>query len=142
MHECNPIIGAGGRTASIRLAAIILFVTAWACGALAAQRAGATTAPLASAEATPAKIHELETLLADPKVQEWLKQQNEAKSAAAIRGRASRRFGCQRVGYDRISLRRASLRRKIAPNRLGTWGMSVYPSAVLLGESSVRLSSP
>jgi moderate conductance mechanosensitive channel len=83
MRECNPIIGAAGRTASIRLAAIILFLTALPCGALAAQHAPATTVPPASAEATPAKIHELETLLADPKVQEWLKQQSEAKFAAA-----------------------------------------------------------
>ena len=38
--------------------------------------------PGTGAEATPPQIQQLLTLLADPKVQAWLKQQNETKSAA------------------------------------------------------------
>jgi small-conductance mechanosensitive channel len=82
MLEDNSIIGAAARAASIWLAAILLFSTALPYGALAAQQAGARAAAPASEEATQPKIHELLTLLADPKVQEWLKQQNEAKSTA------------------------------------------------------------
>src|SRR6266851_4493533 len=62
------------------LAAIILS-TVPPCGTFAATQKGA---PPASEEGatTPAKIHELLNLLADPKVQEWLEKQGEAKSAA------------------------------------------------------------
>src|SRR5258708_3880226 len=62
------------------LAAIILS-TVPLCGTFAATQKGA---PPASEEGTttPAKIHELLNLLADPKVQEWLEKQGEAKSAA------------------------------------------------------------
>jgi hypothetical protein len=38
-----------------------------------------------SAEANPPQIQQLLTLLADPKVQQWLKEQNEAKSTAGSR---------------------------------------------------------
>jgi len=78
MHEGNPMIGAW-RAASIWLATFIVFSTTLACAALAAP------APSAEAEATSPKIHQLLTLLADPGVQVWLKQQNEAKSSAASR---------------------------------------------------------
>jgi hypothetical protein len=79
MHECNPIIGAAGRTASIRLAAIILFLTALPCSALAAQHAGPSTASAAGKTvATSPKVHELLTLLAT----EWLEEQGVTKSAA------------------------------------------------------------
>ena len=62
------------------LAAIILS-TVPLCGTFAATQ---KSAPPASEEGatTPAKIHELLNLLADPKVQEWLEKQGEAKSAA------------------------------------------------------------
>ena len=61
------------------LAAIILS-TVPLCGAFAATQ---KSTPPASEEGTttPAKIHELLNLLADPKVQEWLEKQGEAKSA-------------------------------------------------------------
>src|SRR3984893_4112341 len=62
------------------LAAIILS-TVPLCGTFAATQ---KSAPPASEEGAtpPAKIHELLNLLADPKVQEWLEKQGEAKSAA------------------------------------------------------------
>ena len=57
----------------------------WRAPRLAAQpTAGAPASPVV-AEATAPKIHELLTLLTDPGVQAWLKQQNETKSAAASR---------------------------------------------------------
>jgi moderate conductance mechanosensitive channel len=85
MHEGNPIIGGAWRAASIWLATFIVFSTTLACVALAAQHARAAPGPSAEAEATSPKIHELLTLLADPGVQVWLKQQNEVKSSAASR---------------------------------------------------------
>jgi moderate conductance mechanosensitive channel len=62
------------------LTAIILS-TVLSCGTFAATQKGP---PPASEEGAtlPPKVHELLTLLADPKVQEWVKQQQEAKSAA------------------------------------------------------------
>jgi moderate conductance mechanosensitive channel len=84
MYEGNPIIGAW-RAASIWLATLIVFSTTLACAALSAQYARAAPALSAEAEATSPKIHELLTLLADPGVQVWLKQQNEAKPSAASR---------------------------------------------------------
>jgi hypothetical protein len=49
--------------------------------ALAAKATGTSAAPW-SEEATSSKVHELLTLLADPKVQEWLEKQDEAKGVA------------------------------------------------------------
>jgi small-conductance mechanosensitive channel len=62
------------------LAAIILS-TVPLCGAYAATQKGAPPAGEEGAT-TPPKIHELLNLLADPKVQEWLEKQGEAKSTA------------------------------------------------------------
>jgi moderate conductance mechanosensitive channel len=60
------------------LAALALFA------GLLASAEGANRAPApAGDEATPPQIQQLVTLLADPKVQQWLKEQNEAKAAAA-----------------------------------------------------------
>jgi moderate conductance mechanosensitive channel len=59
------------------LAAIVLFA------GLLSGAEGANRAPTAAAEeATPPQVQQLLTLLADPKVEAWLKQQKEAKSAA------------------------------------------------------------
>jgi moderate conductance mechanosensitive channel len=63
------------------VAAIILSV-AVVSGAAAAAPA-ANRSPSAGVEANPPQIQQLLTLLADPKVQTWLKQQNEAKAATA-----------------------------------------------------------
>ena len=65
------------RTVKGCLATIIL-VAAMLSGAAAANRS-----PAAGEEATPPQIQQLLTLLADPKIQVWLKQQNETRSAAA-----------------------------------------------------------
>src|SRR5271169_6774914 len=63
------------------LAVIILFAILLS-GTVAASAAAANRSAPASEEATPPQIQQLLTLLADPKVQTWLKQQNETRSAA------------------------------------------------------------
>jgi moderate conductance mechanosensitive channel len=63
----------GGCTVVMLLAALL--------SAAAAAPVGNHTA--AEQEATPPQVQQLLTLLADPKIQAWLKQQNEAKSAAS-----------------------------------------------------------
>jgi small-conductance mechanosensitive channel len=70
------------RTVRGYLAKIIL-LAAVLSGAAAASGAAANRSAAASEEATPPQIQQLLTLLADPKVQVWLKQQNETRSAAA-----------------------------------------------------------
>src|SRR5947209_6911861 len=85
MREGNSIIGSAWRAASIWLAAFFGFSMTLACAALAAQHAAGIPAPSVVAETTAPKIHELLTLLADPGVQAWLKQQTETKTAAASR---------------------------------------------------------
>ena len=85
MHEGNPIIGTARWAALIRLAAIVLFSTVLPYGAFAAQQAGGKAAAPASEEATQPKIHEFVTLLADPKIQQWLKEQDQAKATTGSR---------------------------------------------------------
>ncbi len=70
------------RTARGCLATVILFAAVLS-GAAATSAAAANGSPAANEEATPPQIQQLLTLLADPKVQVWLKQQNEAKAVAA-----------------------------------------------------------
>ena len=69
------------------LAAIILFATvlfaALLSGAVAAPAAAANRSPAASEGATPKQIQELMTLLADPKVRDWLEQESKAEAAQA-----------------------------------------------------------
>jgi moderate conductance mechanosensitive channel len=64
------------------LAAVVLFA-----GLLSVAEAANRT-PAVTDEATPPQIQQLLTLLADPKVEAWLKQQNEAKSVAAAQDSA------------------------------------------------------
>src|SRR5215469_2356882 len=85
MHEGNPIIGTARWAALIRLAAIVLFSTVLPYGAFAAQQVGGKAAAPASEEATQPKIHEFVTLLADPKIQQWLKEQDQAKATTGSR---------------------------------------------------------
>jgi small-conductance mechanosensitive channel len=66
------------RTLGSCLAAIVLFAALVSGAAAAANRSAATGEGV-----TPPQIQQLMNLLADPKVEAWLKQQNEAKSAAA-----------------------------------------------------------
>src|SRR5690348_1227474 len=83
MREGNSIIHGAWRAALIWLAVFFGFSTILACATLAAQQAAGTPVLSVAGEATAPKIHELLTLLADPGVQTWLKQQNETKPAAA-----------------------------------------------------------
>ena len=69
------------------LAAIVLFAGLLAV-AVAAPATAANRSTSAGEEATPPQIQQLLTLLADPKVEAWLKKQNEAKSAASTRDSA------------------------------------------------------
>jgi small-conductance mechanosensitive channel len=68
-------------------AATILFATLLS-GTVAASAAAANRSAPADDKATPPQIQQLLTLLADPKVQTWLKQQDETRSAAASGGDA------------------------------------------------------
>ncbi len=66
------------RTSRGCLPAIILFATLLSGAAAAANRS-----PAAGEEATPKQIQELMTLLADPKVRDWLEQESKANAAQA-----------------------------------------------------------
>jgi moderate conductance mechanosensitive channel len=74
-------IGAAARMAAMWLVALALW-TAPHTAALAAKAAGTSAAATGDEAATSPKIREFLTLLADPKVQEWLEKQGEAKAAA------------------------------------------------------------
>src|SRR6266702_3371654 len=81
MDQGKPIVAAARYLVAICLAAFI-FALGPTTDALGAQPAiGKSAAPKAE-DTTPTKIHELLTLLSDPKVREWLEKQSEAKAAA------------------------------------------------------------
>ena len=80
MNPGEPFASAARHSVAMCLAALV-FVVAPLSGASAAQHVGGKP-PAAEAETTPAKVQELLTLLADPKVQEWLEKEGEAKAAA------------------------------------------------------------
>src|SRR5215468_3751240 len=67
------------RVVGICLAAAILATMASSGGFAAAQKA---TKPTQSEDSTPQKIQELMTLLADPKVRDWLEQESKAEAAS------------------------------------------------------------
>jgi moderate conductance mechanosensitive channel len=77
----NATIGALRRVAVALFAAIILAAVSVSVAFAAAPKAGSPTA--AKAEATPEKIQELMTLLADPKVRDWLEKESKAEAAQA-----------------------------------------------------------
>src|SRR6516162_6571767 len=79
MYERKKTIAAAGRVAAILLGAII-FAAVLPCGGLAATQKA--TKPSTSQEASPKQIQELTTLLADPKVRNWLEQQAKAEAAS------------------------------------------------------------
>jgi len=79
MNERNRIIGFAGRAAAISLGAIILAAVLPCDGFAATQKAAK---PSTSEEASPKQIQELMTLLADPKVRNWLEQQSKAEAAS------------------------------------------------------------
>jgi moderate conductance mechanosensitive channel len=65
--------------------AVTLLVAALVLGAAGSASAAEKQPAAASAEPNPPQIQQLLTLLADPKVQQWLKEQNESKSTAGSR---------------------------------------------------------
>jgi small-conductance mechanosensitive channel len=73
-------IGALKRLAA-GLFAVTILVTAPLSGALAATPKSGKPAASAKSEATPEKIQELMTLLADPKVRDWLEKESKAEAA-------------------------------------------------------------
>jgi moderate conductance mechanosensitive channel len=80
MSDSNGAVGALTRAAVLFLAAIIL-ATGPVSGALAATPKAGKPAAAAKSEATPEKVQELMTLLADPKVRDWLEQESKAEAA-------------------------------------------------------------
>jgi hypothetical protein len=72
-------------------AATILAATLPTHGFAATQKA---TKPPLSEEATPQKIQELMTLLADPKVRDWLERESKAEAA---QGKVTREFQRSRL---------------------------------------------
>jgi moderate conductance mechanosensitive channel len=93
MYPSKSIVSAARHILAICLAAIILAAVPMS-GVFAAQHAAANLAPASGDGAAAARIHELLTLLADPKanelltlladpkVQEWLEEQDGAKAVA------------------------------------------------------------
>jgi moderate conductance mechanosensitive channel len=79
MHQSKSIASGARHIAAMCLAALVFAIGPLSCG-FAAQPAKSTAAT--EAETTPAKVHELLTLLADPKVQEWLDKEAKAKAAS------------------------------------------------------------
>jgi small-conductance mechanosensitive channel len=79
MDERKSISGVAGRAAAISLGAII-FAAVLPCGGCAATQTAAK--PSTSGEASPKQIQELMTLLADPKVRNWLEKESKAEAAS------------------------------------------------------------
>jgi moderate conductance mechanosensitive channel len=73
-------IGALQRVAAALFAATILATAPLSAGVAATPKAG-TPAASAKSDATPEKIQELMTLLADPKVRDWLEKESKAEAA-------------------------------------------------------------
>jgi len=79
MCEGRRVIRAAGLRAAISLGAVI-FTAVLPCGGFAATQK--TAKPLTSEEASPKQIQELMTLLADPKVRNWLEKESKAEAAS------------------------------------------------------------
>ena len=80
MSSETATIGALKRVAAALFAATILATAPLSVAFAAAPKAGKPAAS-AKSEATPEKIQELMTLLADPKVRDWLEQESKAEAA-------------------------------------------------------------
>ena len=78
----KPIGHAIRRVVTICFAAAVLAI-GLPTGALAATPKAGNPAVFANSEATPQKIQELMTLLADPKVRDWLEKESKAEAAQA-----------------------------------------------------------
>jgi hypothetical protein len=79
MDERKRIVRIAGRLVAISVGAII-FAAALPYGGLAATQKAAK--PSTSEEASPKQIQELMTLLADPKVRNWLEKESKAEAAS------------------------------------------------------------
>ena len=79
MYDGKRIVGIAGRLVAISAGAII-FAAALPYGGLAATQKAAK--PSTSEEASPKQIQELMTLLADPKVRNWLEKESKAEAAS------------------------------------------------------------
>src|SRR5215469_6856228 len=79
MDERKRIFGVAGRVGAISLGAII-FAAMLPCGGFAATQQAAK--PSASGGASPKQIQELMTLLANPKVRNWLEKESKAEAAS------------------------------------------------------------
>ena len=79
MRGGRPLVRAAGWWAAIALAAVI-FTVVLPCGGFAAT--SKATKPSTSEEASPKQIQELMTLLADPKVRNWLEKESKAEAAS------------------------------------------------------------
>src|SRR6516225_1368909 len=79
MYERKTILRLAGRAAAISLSAIIL-AAMLPCGGFAATQKAAK--PSTTEEASPKQIQELMTLLADPKVRNWLEKESKAEAAS------------------------------------------------------------
>src|SRR5436309_1614271 len=77
MSQGKSIAGAARHIMAICFAALVFAIAPLAFAAQPTKSTAAT-----EAETTPAKVHELLTLLADPKIQEWLTQEAKAKAAS------------------------------------------------------------
>src|SRR5262249_21344449 len=101
------IFGVAGRVAAISLGAII-FAAVLPCGGFAATQTAAK--PSASGGASPKQIQELMTLLADPKVRNWLGKENKAEAA-------SEQAASEESVSQELDGRLAAIREHIAPTR-------------------------
>jgi small-conductance mechanosensitive channel len=81
MYPYKPIGHAVRRVVAICFAAAILSIGPL-IGSFAAQPTIGKSTASAKSEATPEKIQELMTLLADPKVRDWLEQESKAEAAS------------------------------------------------------------
>jgi small-conductance mechanosensitive channel len=79
MYDGKRIVGIAGRLVAISVGAII-FAAAQPYGGLAATQKAAK--PSTSEEASPKQIQELMTLVADPKVRNWLEKESKAEAAS------------------------------------------------------------
>src|SRR5215813_1296721 len=79
MYSCKRLASAARRASAMCLAAIALLTISPSSGFAAAQKA---VKPAKSEEASPKQIQELMTLLADPKVRNWLEEQSKAEAAS------------------------------------------------------------
>src|SRR5215469_10527395 len=82
MSKIGAICNTARRSGTICLAAVLLWVAP--LGAVSAQVAERSASSGEEAAPTPAKVHELLILLADPKVQQWLVKQGATKADSGI----------------------------------------------------------